>query len=193
MRTVTELPAHGEGDALAAFQRTRAPEDFGVLVDLTYDRVLAVADRILLNESDSRDAAQESFVTAYHRFASFRGASSFATWVCGIAVRKAIALARRRRPTVPVDEAADCPSRPADAPDRQAMQSEEMGLLAAAMDALAPELRAALALTVVDQLSGAEAARVCGCTRVALYWRVHRARAQLKRSLRGMGDDHERS
>lgn len=164
-----------------------------MLVDLTYDRVLAVADRILLNEADSRDVAQESFVIAYNRFASFRGASSFATWVCGIAVRKAIVLARRRRPTVPVDEAADCPSRPGDAPDRQAMRSEEMGRLAAAMDALAPELRAALTLTVVDQLSGAEAARVCGCTRVTLYWRVHQARAQLRKSLKGAEDDHERS
>ena len=54
----------------------------------------------------------------------------------------------------------------------------------AALLKLSPKERAAIILTVYDEMNHAAAARVLGCSEVTVSWRVHMARKKLKRWLR---------
>ena len=59
----------------------------------------------------------------------------------------------------------------------------EHGRLGAALDQLSPELREAMAATVIDGLSYAEAARLLGVPVGTIKSRCHRARVELREAL----------
>jgi RNA polymerase sigma-70 factor (ECF subfamily) len=176
-----------EARALDAFRTQRSPAAFEALVDLHIDRVRSVIYSILLDQTDTDDVAQETFVAAYTNFDSFRGRSRFSTWLCGIAVKRALTFLRRRtrrRARTVGPEALD--RVPADArrePERHAVANEEMAVLEAAIHRLPPHFRAVLLLSVVEDMDTGDVAKSCGCTRATVYWRLHRARALLREFL----------
>src|SRR5213596_19178 len=49
------------------------------------------------NHEDANDLAQETFIKAYHALKSFKGDSSFFTWVYRIAVNKTINFLKQRK------------------------------------------------------------------------------------------------
>ena len=55
----------------------------------------------------------------------------------------------------------------------------------AALAELPPKLRAAMVLVTIERLDVAEAAKIEGCARPTMYWRLHEARKRLKKSLAG--------
>jgi len=67
---------------------------FGELVDRHRVAVYRAARAALASHADAEDAAQEAFLVAYQRLASFRGEASFKTWLLTIAWHQAI---NRRR------------------------------------------------------------------------------------------------
>jgi RNA polymerase sigma-70 factor (ECF subfamily) len=80
------LAAHLRGD----------PRAFGVLVTRHERRIYGLCLRILGNREDAEDAAQEAFLAALRKAASFRRAAAFSTWLYRIAVNAATDQARRR-------------------------------------------------------------------------------------------------
>ena len=64
-----------------------------------------VAYRLLGNEADALDAVQEAFVKALSHLKSFRGKSSFKTWLLRVVSNAALDLGRQRgrREFVPLD------------------------------------------------------------------------------------------
>ena len=50
------------------------------------ERLYATAFRICLNETDAEDLVQRTFVQVLRRIGSFKGDSSFVTWMCAILV-----------------------------------------------------------------------------------------------------------
>jgi RNA polymerase sigma factor (sigma-70 family) len=69
---------------------------FVALVDRFRQRVWRICYRLLNNEQDANDAAQEVFVRLFLQRAKFAGRSKYATWVHGIAVRTCLAMRRGR-------------------------------------------------------------------------------------------------
>jgi len=67
-----------------------------------YERlVYAVALRLLGNESDAQDAAQEAFIKLYRYLPSFRGESKFSVWLYRLTNNVCIDMLRRKNvPTV---------------------------------------------------------------------------------------------
>ena len=63
------------------------------------------------------------------------------------------------------------------------MNGELDEVIQAALAELSPKLRAAVVLITLEQVDAAEAARIEGCSRATIYWRFHKARKQLKKSL----------
>src|SRR5215470_16397549 len=53
--------------------------------------------RILRNHQDAEDAAQRSFQRAFTNLASFRGNSTFSTWLTRVAINEALMVLRQRR------------------------------------------------------------------------------------------------
>jgi len=72
-------------------------EAFRGLVERESASVVRACHRILGDQSEAEDAAQEAFVTAYRSLASWRSEGPFGAWLTRIAVRIALRQAGRRR------------------------------------------------------------------------------------------------
>lgn len=81
--------------ATAAREGSDGPA-FVALVDRFRDRVWRICYRLLNNEQDAHDAAQEVFLRLFLHRAKFAGRSRYSTWVHGIAVRTCLASRRSR-------------------------------------------------------------------------------------------------
>ncbi|HET6813344.1 MAG TPA: sigma-70 family RNA polymerase sigma factor [Actinomycetota bacterium] len=92
-------------EALLAAHLRGDPRAFGELVARYERRIYGLCLRILGNREDAEDAAQEAFLAALRRAASFRRAAAFSTWLYRIAVNAATDQARRRgrARTTPLD------------------------------------------------------------------------------------------
>ncbi len=81
-------------------------EAFATLVKRHEDRIFALAMKMTGDRSDALDATQEAFLAAYRRGRSFRGESSFGTWLYRIAINACKdTLRRRTRDPLPADDA----------------------------------------------------------------------------------------
>lgn len=81
---------------------------FRALLARHQQRVWQLCYRLMDNEHDAQDAAQEVFVRLFLQRAKFEGRSKFTTWLHGIAVRTCLSLrrsrGRRRRRETTVEE-----------------------------------------------------------------------------------------
>jgi RNA polymerase sigma-70 factor (ECF subfamily) len=83
-------------EALLAAHLRGDPQAFGALVARHERRIYGLCLRILGNREDAEDAAQEAFLAALRKAATFRKAAAFSTWLYRIAVNAATDQARRR-------------------------------------------------------------------------------------------------
>ena len=67
------------------------------LVRRYQERIYATVYHMTGNHEDANDLAQESFIKAYSALRSFKGGSSFYTWLYRIAVNKAINFLKQKR------------------------------------------------------------------------------------------------
>ena len=181
-----ELPE----ERLVEAARRGGREAFAELVRRHERRVYGVALRMSGDPSDADDLAQEVFLTAWKAVGSFRGGSSFYTWLYRIAVNTSLTFLKRRnreRGRAPFDE-----NLPVGGPDRGLPAGPEGGAalneltarIAQAVAVLPARFRATFALVVDQGLSHADAARVLGCTENTVSWRMHKARKLLQARLK---------
>ena len=81
------VKAAKEGDLLA----------YDELVRRYQERIYATIYHMTANHEDANDLAQESFIKAFRALKSFKGDSSFFTWVYRIAINKTINFLKQRR------------------------------------------------------------------------------------------------
>lgn len=144
--------------------------------------VVALARHIVRNGADAEDIAQEAMLRVWTHAPRWQPLASFRTWLTRIVVN--LCLDRKRRATpLPLDVAGD----PADSTpgvEQQIENTEAERRVAAAIDALPPRQRAAIALTYRDGLSNAEAAEALGTSVSALETLLVRAKQKLRSELR---------
>ena len=149
--------------------------------------------RMLGNEEDANDLAQETFVRVYRNRDRFRQGQRFSTWLYTIAANLARNHLRwrERHPNVALDAAADDESPPLrdtlpdggpDAPG-QMEATERVDAIRAAVAELPEELRAPLLLAEYEERSQKEIAVVLSCSVKAVETRIYRARQQLRARL----------
>jgi RNA polymerase sigma-70 factor, ECF subfamily len=158
-------------------------EAFAALVKHYQKMVLALAFRMTGSLPDAEDLAQETFLRAFRQLSSFRAESKFSTWLCQIAVNLSLNWRTRegRRGHVHSTWAANAiTDSPGEFPDELSKRVQN------ALDKLPPKQRAAIVLTVYENHSHAEAAKVLKCTEATVSWRVFAARQKLKRLLKGV-------
>ena len=165
-------------------------------MDLTPEQVLhehapkvySLAYRLLGNEADAEDVAQETFLKAFRSFDRFDSRASFSTWIFRIASNCAIDVLRRRktRPEIPADvEAADFPLPASEAPSPQAaLASAQLGArLREALAELSPQERTAFVLRHFEGEPTEEIARCLGVGVNAAKQTVFRAVRKLRVAL----------
>ena len=159
-------------------------------------RVRAVLARLLDDERDVDEAAQDTFVQAWRHLDRFRGEAAPFTWLYRIAVNEALQRNRRRRlDTQPLEQTVDVEARvsPESTAGRPlpahvaAGQREDVAQLLTQLRALPFESRAPLVLRDIEGWSYQDVAAVLDISVSAAKSRVHRARLQVIRSLTGMG------
>ena len=95
----TELEVTERTDEQLAAEAAREGSDgpaFVALVERFRQRVWRICFRLLGNEQDANDAAQEVFVRLFLNRTKFAGRSKYGTWVHAIAVRTCLTIRRGR-------------------------------------------------------------------------------------------------
>jgi RNA polymerase sigma-70 factor (ECF subfamily) len=146
-----------------------------------------VAYRLLGNEADALDAVQDGFVKALVNLESFRGKSTFKTWLLRVVTNAALDLGRQRgrREALPVEHAvgddmdAGAPSswhNPAERLERADLRR----LLDKALAALPEAQRQTFVLHAEAELSYRETADVLGISIGTVMSRLYYARQKLR-------------
>lgn len=167
------------------------PGSAGVLDDRTFARIFAehaqtvlrLLRRMGVGEADLEDVTQEVFVVLHRRYADFRGESSLKTFICGIAVRKA--MSHRRRKHVRDEVSLEHHGIPSTAPAQQQRveQRQRQEQLARLLQALDDKKRAVFVLYELEELPMKEIAALVEAPLHTCYSRLHAARDELKTQL----------
>jgi RNA polymerase sigma-70 factor, ECF subfamily len=169
-------------EALLAAHLRGDPEAFGQLVARHERRVYGLCLRILGNREDAEDAAQEAFLAALRKAASFRRAAAFSTWLYRIAVNAATDQARRRGR----GRLADLDPEDAGLAVAPGELGEEVAAAVTVQTALArvpEEFRVAVVLCDLYRLPYADAAQILEVPVGTVKSRVFRGRAALAECL----------
>lgn len=149
--------------------------------------------RLLNDEAEAADLAQETFVRVYQNRAKFDPKHKFSTWLFTIATNLARDRWRwrARRPEVSLDApraetgeglSASIPETRAD-PGEALINQERGELVRAAVARLPEDLRVPLVLAEYEQQSQEQIGAILGCSAKAVEMRIYRARKLLKVAL----------
>jgi RNA polymerase sigma-70 factor (ECF subfamily) len=159
---------------------------FENLVEEFADRLYSTALRITGSREEAEDAMQDAFLSAYRNRASFQGRSEIGTWLFRIVVNAALQRVRRRHPEDYL-EATDYDNPYIADWSEDLLRRVELDELRAQLEngigRLPEDLRVALVLRDVEQLSTTETALILEISEAALKSRLHRARVLLRHDL----------
>ena len=177
------------GDAaaeLVARAKSGERSAFDDLVRETYADTYALAFRLTGNEDDACNVLQDAYLRTYRSLKRFRGDAAFSTWMYRITANCATThVVRRGRAR---HEELDCDAPVADGriegdPEAMAGVTLELGRVAAALQDLAPRLRAVVVLRDIYDLPHEAIASELGISEAAAKVRLHRARKKLRERL----------
>lgn len=170
---------------------------FGSLVSRYQDRLFNSLAHYLRNEAEAEDVAQEAFILSYTRLRSFKGNSSFYTWLYRIALNTAISRRRRARSHVSVERDLESSGKGLDGsepdPGFRMELDERARQLMAALGRLNDEHRVILVLREMDELGYEDISEILNIPVGTVRSRLHRARSQLKDELADYFQGYETS
>ena len=185
-----ESSAPVDEEALVRRARHGDLEAYDELVRRYQERIYATIYHMTSNHEDANDLAQDSFVKAFQALKSFKGGSSFYTWLYRIAVNKTINFLKQRKNRQHMslndldfnaEHNPDLVALISDkTPRRDAGLSELQEKLNAALLKLSESHRLAVVLHDVQGLSHEEIAKIMHCNIGTVRSRLFYARQQLQ-------------
>jgi RNA polymerase sigma-70 factor (ECF subfamily) len=171
---------------------TRSGESsaFDLLVRRYQDRLVHSLEHVLSSREDALDIAQQAFLLAWKKLASYRGESSFYSWLYRIAVNAA--ASHFRRPVVSagsLDQLHDVRGielpdrRVATGPGQSLEQEEEIQRVRQALQQVSEEFRQPLILREIEGFSYEQIAEILGIPSGTVRSRIFRARQELMERL----------
>lgn len=149
--------------------------------------------RIVRHTEDTEDVLQETLLKAYQHLQSFRGTSSFSTWLVAIGTNLSLMLLRRRKTLrkntcdVVAEDGETLVLEWRDAapdPEQRYMMYQTSQKVNHALRRLSPQLRNLLEMYYKSELRLKDAAQIVGVSEGAAKSRILRARHMLRRSLK---------
>lgn len=155
---------------------------FACLLDKYSTQVHALILRIVGNREDAEELAQDVFMKVYKNIFSFKGESSFSTWLYRIAYNTAVSATRRRKmeylaieesqiDNVSEEEVADAMGR--------YDSSEQIARLERAIEYLSPDERAIILLFYMQEKSVDDIVAISGLTASNVKTKLFRIRKKL--------------
>jgi RNA polymerase sigma-70 factor, ECF subfamily len=189
-RNDSEPSAPADEDVLVRRARKGDLEAYDELVQRYQERIYATVYHMTSNHEDANDLAQESFIKAFQALKSFKGGSSFYTWLYRIAVNKTINFLKQRKNRIHLslndldfnaEHDPDLVALISDkTPRREAGLSELQEKLNEALMKLSEPHRLVVVLHDVQGLSHDEIAKVMNCNIGTVRSRLFYARQQLQ-------------
>lgn len=132
------------------------------------------------SDADAAEATQEALISAWTSLPTFEGRSSLKTWLYRLVHRRAVDIARRRRPVPVEDQVIASMVPPADDdPEREVLDSELVAALQEALDELPWHQRAVWLLREVEGMSYEEIASSLSMSVGSVRGHLHRGRSNL--------------
>ena len=157
-------------------------------------RLYGVIYHLTSNHEDTNDMLMEVFDKAYRSLPTFRGQSSFYTWIYRIAINRTfnfLEKRKRRQGAMSLNELDEDGLPKFDMPDtiarnnpvKSTMLNELQNKLNESMLCLSKEHRTVVTLYDIQGFAHAEIAKIMGCTEGTVRSRLHYAHKQLQKSL----------
>ena len=172
------------------------PDEFEKLVAAYEKPVYHIAFKMTGNEEDAFDLSQDTFLKAYRSLSTFRGESSFGTWICRLAANLCIDFLRKQKKrgkVLSLDEP-DEYGRPVELADlrfdpQSAAEKRELTMqVQEGLQQLPPEQKLILILRDMEGLSYQEIADTLKMELGTVKSRIARARAHLAKLLTETGN-----
>ncbi len=168
---------------------------FNELITRYRQRCFAMIYHMVRNEEDAWDLAQDGFVKAWKNIASFRGQSSFYTWLYRVMTNVSLDWLRKKQVQSGTEfddsiglrniapGAATAP-KPAMQPIERLADLEIRGRIDSAIEKLSPEHRAVIVMREIDDMEYQEIADAVGCSMGTVMSRLFYARRKLQTLLK---------
>lgn len=182
-----------ESNLIARAQRGDL-DSFNVLVTFYQNAVFSLAYRIMGDSQSAADAAQEAFISAYRRLATFRG-ENFRGWLLRITANQCYDELRRlkRKPAISVNDLPDAENEdgpalpdPGDSPEQAAQRRELASAVQQCIHSLPADQRMVLVLSDVEGMDYAEIAETAQVALGTVKSRLSRARAAVRNCLQAV-------
>ncbi len=147
-----------------------------------YDQqVFSLIARIICNQEDAEELTQDAFLKAYQNLSSFKGESSFSTWMYSIAYNTAISAARKRKfETFALNDMQLANISEQQVDETLNDESEEMIIkLNRAIEKLNSDERALITLFYYEEKALNETALILGLTESNAKVKLHRIRKKI--------------
>ncbi|RAW00166.1 RNA polymerase sigma factor [Pseudochryseolinea flava] len=155
---------------------------FAELVDKHKRYAFTIALKILQDRGEAEEAAQDSFVKAYHHLVKFNREAKFSTWFYRIVFNTAISYKRKQKANFQdiehtvIHDSADVES--------TLERDDKQKYLSLALTKLNDQDRTALSLFYLDEFSLEEIGEITGLPTNTMKVRIHRARQKLAEELK---------
>lgn len=156
---------------------------FRRLLQQHYAMIHRVAYRFTGNMADAEDVAQEVCMVLAGRLGSYKGGSSFSTWLYRVVVNQCHDARKKKH----ADAARDTQYVELEAMETADAKeaSRKASWLYRAIAMLKPPLPETALLVLAEELSHAEAGKILGCKESTVSWRMSEVRKQLTAMMEG--------
>jgi RNA polymerase sigma-70 factor (ECF subfamily) len=156
---------------------------FDVIVERHRRKVYQLCYRFVGNHEDASDLSQDIFLRVYRGLGSFRGGSSFATWLHRIGVNACLNRVAVKKPVTEELDARQHVDTRTESPSERVLREERGTRVREAITQLPPKQRATLVLRMYQELSHEEIAEVLGSSVGAVKANFFHALGNLKKLL----------
>jgi RNA polymerase sigma-70 factor, ECF subfamily len=189
-RDTREMVSNLSDEQIVEIAVSNDPDAFGEIVKRWERKIFALCFGMLSREEDARDAAQETFISAYRNLGNFRGEAKVSSWLHRIAVNQC--LTRQRRSKVRSESSLEDESSANEAafaspnglnPAKVTEQNERIAGVRTAVNSLPAELKQVIVMKEFEELTFQEIADALELPLSTVKSRLYTALKQLRLKL----------
>ena len=187
------LAVHEHENQLIQLVREGDLSAWGELIRIHQDRLYNSIVRVVGHPDRARDVVQDAFIQAIENISRFDGKSQFFTWLYRIAFNRAMSMYRKHKSEVSLEVAREnagdeTMADSQDQPEDRVLQSELVEEVHQAIEQLSAEHRAVIVLREIEGCEYEQIAEILEVSLGTIRSRLHRARSEMRRLLRGYFD-----